>query len=849
MTAEDTSPKYAAMLPSKPDWMEQSDYEAVAQPNQCSRLGTTCGSVPCGLIAGTNTYRVEIDHIVPKSRGGDDSRGNLQLLCACENRKKWANIDDSYRDQTFFDSVVNTDRLRPSQLDYGYNLSVFSYKDLWLKPPRELFDRFMLVAWIVGAGKTVGMAAILLGINRAIEMEGPGRKRIKRVLWMVHQETLVDSLTEELRDELTGYGILDRAPEVAKIKTAADWKRNILADIVVCCPQSIWERDNRSLSDESLSLALSRFEAIVIDEGHFAIDKYLQIAMFAPSALKFSMTATPMDSDGYFLSESYKGKYKDRFFLFSAYGYQQAYDDGVMKTLLSYEEGVDRGFYKEELGGESVEFSSGNIVIGEDNTKNPNCSQRAHKVIRSSCDAATIESRETGCDMHIMIRAGSINEAKNIQKSLSDESYQWPKDSHGWGSSAVYSGARGTKKLSDSEHPWMLVKKRDGKVGNSSKRVVITVDIGQFGINNRYCSVVGYVEPQLSLIEIIQRIGRAIRGIPNKKSHVRIVWNGQKEEFKEKLKQAIDYILNMHEYVPNAFPMLKDIIVAEKAAVRLDPSIAIITPIERAQIASISGNNEQMSPEEIIGVWVSNHHREDIGTRKLDAAISYADKLNGPESDNVKNIEWSFDEIINDSVSIVVAESAKKEYSNVEIINAVINDRIVVDTVFKNETVRRIESGDECTIANLNKQLRELETRWHVTPNTSYKVWEILGSLNGGKNKTTDFDSSYYKRLVGYFKGIGLPYEMLNGVIAQSINKSTADYFGLPNIKKETYAEYEPQIAAALCRPSVEDVILKRAKAIIIRRLRQNHHSVSGVYKTYRNQIDQIINSRFDDEM
>lgn len=847
MTAENTSPKYAAIIPSKPEWMEQSDYEAVVQSSQCSRLGSTCGSVPCGLIAGTNSYRVEIDHIVPRSRGGDNGRGNLQLLCACENRKKWANVDDGYRDPTFFDSIVNTDRLRPSQLDYGYNLAVFSYKDLWLKPPRELFDRFMLIAWIVGAGKTVGMSAILLGINRAIQMAGPGRRRIKRVLWMVHQETLVDSLTEELKEELSGYGIVDHAPEVAKIKTAADWKRNILADIVVCCPQSIWERDNRSLSDESLSLALSRFEAIVIDEGHFAIDKYLQIAMFAPNALKFSMTATPMDSDGLFLSESYKGKYKDRFFLFSAYGYQQAYDDGVMKTLLSYEEGVERGYYKEELGGESIEFNSGSVVIGEENTKNPNCSQRSYKVIRSSCDAATIESRETGCDMHIMIRAGSINEAKNIQKSLSDEGYQWPKDSHGWGSTAVYSGAKGSKKLSDAEHPWMLVKKRDGKASSNSKRVVITVDIGQFGINNRYCSVIGYVEPQLSLIEIIQRIGRAIRGIPNKKSHVRIVWNGQKEEFKEKLKQAIDYILNMHEYVPNAFPKLRDIVTAEKSALKIDPSIAIITPIERAQIASISGNNESLSPAEIIDAWVSEHKKSDVGDRKLDAAADYARKLNGPDSDNMKNIEWSFDEIISDSVSVVVSESAKLEYSTIELINSIVNDRIIVDSVFKSETIRRVESGDECTIANLNKQLRELESRWHVTPSTSYKVWEILGSNGGGKK--SDFDSSYYKRLVGYFNGIGLSFEVMKKVIAMAINKSTADYFGLPNIKEETYAEYQPQIAAALCRPRVEDVILKRAKAIIINRLRNNHHSVSGVYNTYRNQIDQIINSRFDDEM
>ena len=39
-------------------------------------------------LAGCTTYSTQVDHIVPKSRGGTDERGNLRAVCKpCHQRK------------------------------------------------------------------------------------------------------------------------------------------------------------------------------------------------------------------------------------------------------------------------------------------------------------------------------------------------------------------------------------------------------------------------------------------------------------------------------------------------------------------------------------------------------------------------------------------------------------------------------------------------------------------------------------------------------------------------------------------------------------------------------------------
>lgn len=41
---------------------------------------------------------MDVDHIIPQSRGGTDSRYNLQVLCSHCNRSKGADMSDSRAD-------------------------------------------------------------------------------------------------------------------------------------------------------------------------------------------------------------------------------------------------------------------------------------------------------------------------------------------------------------------------------------------------------------------------------------------------------------------------------------------------------------------------------------------------------------------------------------------------------------------------------------------------------------------------------------------------------------------------------------------------------------------------------
>lgn len=72
-----------------------SDYRSIAFENSSSNYGWyTCPK--CGRKFRKTD--MDADHIIPQSRGGSNSRHNLQLLCAHCNRSKGADTSETLSD-------------------------------------------------------------------------------------------------------------------------------------------------------------------------------------------------------------------------------------------------------------------------------------------------------------------------------------------------------------------------------------------------------------------------------------------------------------------------------------------------------------------------------------------------------------------------------------------------------------------------------------------------------------------------------------------------------------------------------------------------------------------------------
>lgn len=73
---------------SRYEFTEREDY---SRREIYDRDGGVCRGCDKQLEYGPHKF--QIDHIVPKSLGGPDTRANVQLMCPTCNRAKWANLE------------------------------------------------------------------------------------------------------------------------------------------------------------------------------------------------------------------------------------------------------------------------------------------------------------------------------------------------------------------------------------------------------------------------------------------------------------------------------------------------------------------------------------------------------------------------------------------------------------------------------------------------------------------------------------------------------------------------------------------------------------------------------------
>jgi len=791
----------------RPAGISETVWQELHKNPQCSRLGTIC-ETPCCLYPDGETYGpVEVEHLQALAEGGDDDPFNIRWLCKHPNLVKGAGSDVEWSRDLYFDQQINFDKLRPHQARL-YEKICRDYRSHYLDTT-ALVRRFQLLAWMMGAGKTVGMMAAFTAINNVRKSRGAAVRRIKRVLWLVHQQVLVEQLHREISTEFAIHGIgLNPAKSAVEMITHAGAWNFPDAEIFIACPQALWPDDSRLLTPGQRNAILGRFDAIVVDEAQFAVDKYIEICEQAPLALKFAITATPMDKDGALFCEMDNGRYRDRFVLLDVFDYHTGFEQTprIFKKLLPFADGAKGSQYVEVNGGQAVEVCNGEPVTVE--ATNLKSQSRLNAVIGEARRKAVAADRRTPYCNQVMIRCASIRQAKHVAKIIEADVDD---------ACAVYTGS-GKPHLGSETHAWMLVKKNGGQFKRTCKRIVICVDIGQFGINNPYCSIIAWADVSYSMIEIIQRLGRALRAAGSKNEQVQIVWDGlEGERFREVLSDSIEFILNYAERML-MFPSFDEMSTVGEHCVT--PLLTRLPKEDQIWIIDNLGRRKAQGTDlgtidldEVVDDYITCYGEQT--PNRADAIRKFVEQVTEPDA---------IERIYKPHVLWLTARIVREEdpytagYTPELLIGALERGEIgaLLTDDLRQLKAQRIREGDVLSLFETKSELEQIHKRERELAAKTYIDHGTI--LRGSRPDYPEgsYASTLLKQLTPTYQRTtgSTDTRELRSNIVRVVQRQTARYFGLKNVQ-EDYIKgngLSLQLSHALTREEHRQIILHRSE-------------------------------------
>ena len=738
-------------------------------------------------------------------------------------------MDAEYARDGWFDLRFNKDKLRTHQQELAWD-KVLEFADVFASSHEQLFAVFFLLAWVVGGGKTIGNLAVLFAINQCINRTGPGQRRIKRTLFLVHQRELVDSLCDELLEDAHSYKIVGRKPRIIKIKQQTDWNRVRTGDydIAVACTQAIWVPDSckaKRLTEAELSAKLAVFEAVVVDECHFAPERWLQLIRMMPKAFKVASTATPMYGDGQFLASD--ERIRNRLIVLSSLTYEEARSRGYLKEVLSFEDGCVAGKYVCIKGGKSVEVQKGVEQDGAENTTNANNLVQLEAMIAKAASDMREDDRALGFSSHAIIKSSSIAAANDIAGRINAGLSGKMPSRNGFRCAVLHSGEQPALngELAGSKKDWMAAKDNDGLAVPSSCRFLATVQVGQFGLNNWPCTTVLYADATESVVDIVQRIGRAMRG---NKGTVRVYYRrADQEKFEPRLKAALEYMLDMETKLRNAgFLWIDDWAMQTESKLDKPAVVPLLSELERREAETVVGrmciDNATGDDDEYhrrIGELACRLVHPGPGAEEKRAAIeAYAEALRHDDGRRRKILNIP-DPLEPPRTSVVVKDEPPADYSNERLVEA-IRQGVLEDGGNMVEAVRRVNDGDLLRTVYVQR-LRNWEQQFYEPPKLTTSM----------KDRCKALASELGRALPGY------NHRLHYDAAISSIYLAGAWWFGVPNFRKETIEAHEAHYVNALNRWQHVRPVMALAKALMIYRVGESMPELAALWKTISREV------------
>jgi len=476
-----------------------------------------------------------VDHIVPRWAGGTDDVSNLQFLCAPENFAKSIKPDAHWSQSFYWDKTPNLDAFRGAQRLLFEEIT--QNPDWFARPTGEIARRLYVNAWVVAAGKTIGIATAAWAVNHVLRERWGACPRAGCLLIIAKERAVRDQIAADLRADIVKYGILPQAPRVGVVEHGWQFEQEEWLDqhdAAVTCVQQIWEREGGKPRAD-LAKILAHFPVIAFDEPHFAAEQVSRIVDAASASVCFGFTGTPIDSAGQLLRQMVA---------LTVYGYDQAsYIDQSLKWLDSTPT-LFREFVREIGITEARLIEYGKPTVTDDPTKDgyDKNIEPAKSVVRAVidemkrrdqlvADAETIAphrdpARVAMGDLypsHGMVVCDSVAAAISLCENTNtmfdrDPATYLPTD--GWRAEVVYTdtsdgdGKHLPGKPLDPWHPWLRAKHLGYRLDAKCSRLLFVVGIGREGVNNPACGPIGVATSQGSIVEMVQRaIGRQLRAV------------------------------------------------------------------------------------------------------------------------------------------------------------------------------------------------------------------------------------------------------------------------------------------------------------------------------------------------
>jgi len=794
-------------LPHKPSELSSAEWEYIlardlrhcARYRECSRTGQTAFC----------SDQIDIDHAQPKELGGDDTIGNMRLLCFSYNRGRISEPLEKWAEQNYWDrhDQLVVGKLREIQRLVGWD-SIGDIEHQIEVPGyfrRALLGTITLLPGATGIGKSLLMQAALFRFNKLI---GLGFPRVKSVLWLTNDTTLRDMAATEIETEaFEVVKMIDRPPVVHKARAFDDLLRGPMgADVTVSTVQALWKREDgdgdQMRSDGERLAALNHFDTIVFDECDWGSYQVHGISDVGRHALQFALTASPLTFD---TTDDPKRaeEFIKRFVLIAPEAiadYERALKFDACLKLLE----------KATVGPKHKGFDF--LKSGHVKTENDQNMPRDHALYRGLILQAVVEAdnletrmKETHPDEyyspHIMVRMDTIQELlamkTDLEQHLSNLCAEGTLVNDGWGVSAIFMGRQMAKMPAEERdlsrrrgdqwlHPFMLAKNHHGRAVRGSKRILLMCNIALRGINNWVINTIVDCAVNESVGTIIQfDWGRPLRlpmhlahwtgdkATDDEREFVTVkVWLPQVEGFETKrdaVERARAFIVNMLPLLRDAgFLTWNDLIEGKRPSdtdVVIDPSNRPLTQGEKFAIQGAlaqAAETNALSKENVESIVAPLF--PDVGQRVRKRSIEYAAKLLDPvfrdhETLNTQMVK----EVVFNPENVMNRLRPQEVYDPEDLIRWIRHDPRYKG--YTDRYIQRINDSDEIVIHAVSDALRKMQIANYRPPARTYRLHghkgdpgvliEIAGELKEhlrGARQLPDNDGEVNKEIVGAAK-------------------------------------------------------------------------------------------------